>query len=226
MIWFSSQAAGTLEAAWQRHTIDSSSRGADGVKLADVNGDGLLDITTGWEEGSQVRVYLHPGHKKVHRPWPKVTVGQVHSPEDAILTDIDRDGNWDVISSCEGKTRTIFVHWAPPKTSDYLHPSHWETQSLPITTGKEPWMFVIQLPNAQTREAYFIAGSKNPNGSISLLSTTENPRKLQHWRSRRLYDAGWIMSLRPFDMDLDGDLDVLASDRNGPKRCALVRESR
>ena len=31
--------------------IDASSRGADGVRLADVNGDGLMDITTGWEEG-------------------------------------------------------------------------------------------------------------------------------------------------------------------------------
>ena len=29
---------------WKRHTIDKSSRGADGVRLADVNGDGLQDI--------------------------------------------------------------------------------------------------------------------------------------------------------------------------------------
>ncbi|MCP4194102.1 MAG: hypothetical protein GY768_26125, partial [Planctomycetaceae bacterium] len=32
--------------AWQRHTIDDSSRGADGVRLMDVNGDGLMDIAT------------------------------------------------------------------------------------------------------------------------------------------------------------------------------------
>ena len=34
---------------WKRNTIDASSRGADGVRLADINGDGLLDIVTGWE---------------------------------------------------------------------------------------------------------------------------------------------------------------------------------
>ena len=30
---------------WPLHVIDDSSRGADGVKLADVNNDGLPDIT-------------------------------------------------------------------------------------------------------------------------------------------------------------------------------------
>jgi len=31
---------------WARHAIDRSSRGADGVRLADVNGDGLPDVVT------------------------------------------------------------------------------------------------------------------------------------------------------------------------------------
>jgi hypothetical protein len=60
---------------WARHTVDSSSRGADGVRLADVNGDSLLDIATGWEEGGRIRVYLNPGPHKSKAPWPAVTVG-------------------------------------------------------------------------------------------------------------------------------------------------------
>ena len=36
---------------WKRHVIDDSSRGADGTRLADINGDGLPDIATGWEQG-------------------------------------------------------------------------------------------------------------------------------------------------------------------------------
>ena len=43
---------------WRRHAIDGSSRGADGVRLADVNGDGRPDIATGWEEGGVIRAYL------------------------------------------------------------------------------------------------------------------------------------------------------------------------
>jgi len=35
------------DAPWALHVIADTSRGADGAKLADVNGDGLMDITTG-----------------------------------------------------------------------------------------------------------------------------------------------------------------------------------
>lgn len=90
---------------WKRHTIDATSRGADGAKLADVNGDGLPDITTGWEEGGLIRVYLNPGPVKAKRPWPAVTVGRVGSPEDAVFVDLDGDGALDVVSSCEGSVQ-------------------------------------------------------------------------------------------------------------------------
>ncbi|MCA9051673.1 MAG: hypothetical protein KDA89_23205, partial [Planctomycetaceae bacterium] len=41
----------THEVPWHRHTIDQSSQGADGVRFGDVDGDGRLDLATGWEEG-------------------------------------------------------------------------------------------------------------------------------------------------------------------------------
>ena len=55
---------------WKRHAIDATSIGADGVKLGDINGDGLPDIVTAWEEGGEVRLYLHPGYAKSREPWP------------------------------------------------------------------------------------------------------------------------------------------------------------
>ena len=35
------------------------------ARMADVNGDGLLDLVTPWEEGGVIRVCLHPGSKKL-----------------------------------------------------------------------------------------------------------------------------------------------------------------
>jgi len=55
-------------AVWTRHTIDDTSQGADGVKLGDLNGDGKLDLVTGWEEGGEVRVYLNPGPARSLQP--------------------------------------------------------------------------------------------------------------------------------------------------------------
>ncbi|MDW8365726.1 MAG: hypothetical protein RMK49_07795, partial [Abditibacteriales bacterium] len=57
---------------WKRHVIDDFSRGADGVRLADANGDGWMDVATGWEEGSKIRVCLNPGAAKSKQKWQAV----------------------------------------------------------------------------------------------------------------------------------------------------------
>ena len=206
------------DAAWLRHTIDDTARGADGTRLADVNRDGLPDLTTGWEESGLIRVYLNPGTTQVKRPWPQVTIGQVGSPEDAVWVDLDQDGRQDVVSSCEGKNKTLFVHWAPRKTEEYLNADAWQTAAIPLSRQRESWMFVLPLAAPPETGIRLIAGSKGERGGISLLSAATPSRQLERLQRKRLRDAGWIMSLRQFDMDRDGDQDVLASDRKGENR--------
>jgi len=204
--------------AWVRHTVDDSSRGADGVRLADVNGDGLLDVTTGWEEGGVVRVCINPGHEKAKLKWPAVTVGRVRSVEDAVFLDVDRDGAIDVVSCCEGKVRTMFVHWAPKRREDYLNPSKWETQAIPASQNKMMWMFCAPVDIDGDGDMDIFAGGKQQGAEIGWWELPENPRNLDAWRWLPLRKVGWIMSLIAADMDADGDADLLASDRKGPAR--------
>jgi hypothetical protein len=212
-------------APWSRHTIDDSSRGADGVRLADINDDGRLDITTGWEEGGRIRVYLHPGPAKVKDRWPAVTVGKVKSPEDAVFVDFDGDGALDVVSSCEGSTRTVFVHFAPRDRAKLLDPAAWRTEAIPATAGKQQWMYAMPLNVDGRRGLDVMVGSKGNNASVGWLEAPDNLGDVAAWRYHRLRDAGWIMSLEAPDIDGDGDLDVLASDRKGAKRGVFWLES-
>ena len=204
--------------AWRRHTIDASSRGADGVRLADINGDGLPDIATGWEEGGQVRVYLNPGPKRAKETWPAVTVGKVRSPEDAVFADVDGDGAADVVSCCEGKTMCVFVHWSPREAKARLTASAWQTRAIPATKGVTRWMFCVPMQVDGRGGLDLVVGSKNPGGQIAWLESPADPRKLSAWRRHEICPAGWIMSLIAADMDGDGDLDVVASDRKGARR--------
>lgn len=208
-----------------RHTIDDSSLGADGVRLADVNGDGLMDITTPWEEGGRVRVYLNPGRSKVKEKWPAVTVGKVGSPEDAVFVDLDSDGVVDVVSCCEGIVKTMWVHWAPKEKQRYLQAASWKTEAIPATESAKSWMFCVPVQVDGKNGVDLVAGAKGRNAQIGWLQSPPNPRDLASWKWHAIYDAGWIMSLFAIDMDGDGDLDILASDRKGPSRGCLWLEN-
>lgn len=204
------------DAAWRRHVIDGSSRGADGVRLADVNGDLRLDVVTGWEQGGTVRAYLNPGPAKSKDKWPAVTVGQAPNVEDAVFVDLDGDGAFDVVSSTEGRTRTIFLHWAPREKSRYLDPEAWRTVPLPVTQGMTMWMFTVPAQLDGQHGVDLIAGSKARvpgEATIGWLQAPPDSRDLAAWRWHPLRGAGWVMGIQTSDMDGDGDPDIVFSDR-------------
>src|SRR5690606_42054942 len=88
----------------------------------------------------------------------------------------------------------------------------------PLTTHKnsQAWMFGLPLDKGESPA--LIVGSKGDRASISRLTARVRGATVSNLRLRHLRDAGWIMSLRAVDMDGDGDLDVLFSDRKGPTR--------
>ncbi len=203
------------EKIWKRHVIDDSSRGADGVRLGDVNNDGFADITTGWEEGGITRVYVNPGHDKSKGRWPFVTVGETPSVEDAVFCDLDNDGAVDVISSCEGKTRSMSIHWAPKQPDQYLRSDAWKSEAITATKNKTAWMFALPMQIDGRNGIDILVGSKGPDSMIGWLEAPEDPRNVEQWKLHTLFKAGWIMSLFAEDIDGDGDKDIIATDRRG-----------
>jgi hypothetical protein len=202
--------------AWELHTIDSSSRGADGVRLGDVDQDGRLDIATGWEEGGRIRICFQPAVSEVRQQWPSIQVGEVKSPEDAVFADVNHDGWLDVVSCCEGNQQAVFFHINPGR-QDVRNPDKWQTKLLAPTHKLTRWMFCqpFTSPSGTQQESFLILGSKNPAGTIARwnLTNAQPDNRLLTLRS-----AGWIMSLRRFDVDADGDDDLVFSDRKGMRR--------
>ncbi|MEQ9065827.1 MAG: VCBS repeat-containing protein, partial [Gimesia chilikensis] len=203
---------------WQIHIIDDSSRGADGVKLYDIDGDGLLDLTTGWEEGGITRIYRNPGPDKVKATWPALTVGKTHQVEDAAWIDLEHKGTSRAVVSCsEGKTRSVFVHWTPEAKP---FENTWEQAVIPASKDRMMWMFAIPAKLSQDASGgeVLVAAGKGPGAEIGWFECTGEPRDLSSYQWHPLSPAGWIMSLYAVDMDGDGDQDLLTTDRKGKHR--------
>ena len=211
---------------WTRHTIDSASHGADGVRLADLDGDGDPDVATGWEEGGAIRVCLNPGPAASKRPWPAVTVGRVRNPEDAVIVDLDGDGRPEVVSCSEGSTRTVHIHRAPDDPAALLDPDAWRTAPIPATAGRSMWMWCAPMQVDGRRGVDLVLGGKGIGAAIGWLESPEDPADLDAWSWHPIRPAGWIMTIRPIDLDLDGDLDLLCSDRKGSARGVFWLERR
>jgi len=201
-------------AGWVRRTIDNTSNGADGVRMADVNRDGLPDIVTGWEEGGLVRVYLMPRLQSLRMQWPPLTVGEVPSVEDAVFVDLDGDGIMDVVSSAEGKTRSMFVHWGPRQAT---REGAWKTEPLPASQGLFQWMFAAPMQVDGRFGVDLVAGGKNEGAQIGWFEAPPKFRQLNDWKWHALRPVGWIMSIISRDMDGDGIEDILFSDRKGKR---------
>lgn len=195
---------------WKKHSIDSRGKGADGVRLLDVNGDGRLDIACGWEEARETRVYLHPGSQQVRGSWPTVTVGPAGPVEDAVFCDLDSDGACDVISASED--REIRIHWAPTSASEWLNPNAWTTVKLPAASGLQNWMFTIPAQLDGNHGPDLIAAGKGTD--VVWFEAPEYPRHLNEWKRHRIHSrGGWTMGMMLADVNHDGHNDLLLGIR-------------
>jgi hypothetical protein len=127
--------------------------------------------------------------------------------------DLDGDGALDVVSCAEVGSERISVHWAPREPERYLEPTAWSTETLPPSEHRMLWMFCTPAQVDGRNGIDLIAGGKGKNAAIGWWEAPAKPRDLAAWKWHPLRTAGWVMSL--VSEDMDGDADLLCSDRKG-----------
>lgn len=192
-----------LATAWTRTTITAGAstglyRGADGVAL---DGEGCW--VTAWEEGGAVTRACPNGAGG----WMTELVATgLSGPEDAKPGDIDGDGWIDVVTACDaGQKVNVSFRGASNITID-LTASHGHGHVMQVAIGDV---------NGDGQPD-IIMGSRI--GAAAALAWLENPgpanaRLSVWWTYHEISAAGWIMSIVPRDVNGDGRLDVIVSDR-------------
>ena len=60
-----------------------------------------------------------------------------------------------------------------------------------------------------------LAGGKSKNAQVGWFEAPENVKDTASYKYHKISGAGWIMSLEKVDMNNDGNIDLLVSDRYG-----------
>lgn len=217
-----------------RHVIDDRGAGADGVQIVDINGDGNMDVVSGWEESAELKIYFHPGIQLVgeQAPWPSVDVRggeDVSSIEDAAFADLDGDGMVDaVVSATEGTNslpnRRIRLHrWSIslPVEED----TSWTGSVVHIDEPTERFLTVrsAQLDNQYGADIVAISRSLQENGNEPQSNASpggvfyyrapplDQVGQTSAWKRERLAEVNKGKSIELVDMDADEDIDILYS---------------
>jgi hypothetical protein len=216
-----------LDTPWDRHAIvvgtpgSTNYAGSDGVDLADLNGDGQLDVVSGYEEGNQVSLSLNPDDAlSVEDPWaterlasPQVSDGLLSRPEDTTFADVDEDGRLDIVVSAEGDAQ-VTVLFAPADNEDLLDHTTWVRTDLLASEGLVAMRAELADMN-HDGSPDILVGSKEVNDVASLgYYTSSNPRSESSWSYNEIDSAGWVMQMLPLDVNNDGWMDIVYSDRD------------
>lgn len=206
---------------WTRYTIltpPTPTAGADGVDYKDINGDGLPDVVVPHEQASEVTVSINPGAASATGAWTSylVSIGSLAAGvEDAKIGDFDGDGHPDIVAAGDVTLGKVYISFQNPSGPA----AAWTTFAIDESLGHNHWIQCGVGDIDRDGDIDILCGGRVGSGSNpAVVAWFENPgaasaRTSSAWHYHFMTNAGWIMSAFLYDVDGDGDLDALVSDR-------------
>ena len=192
--------------AFTGHVITTTADGAHSVYAADVDGDGDMDVLSASHNDDKIAWYENDGSSPPSFTSHVITTN-ANSANSVYATDVDGDGDVDVLSTSSGDDKIAWYEndgGSPPTFTGHI-----------ITT------------NADYAESVY-AADVDGDGDVDVLSASANDDKIAWYENDGssppsftshviTTNANGAVSITAADVDGDGDLDVLSASFNDDK---------
>lgn len=183
---FTRGTGGTIDpnTAWTRVEIASASTcdGADGVDVADYDGDGDLDITTACEQGNKVIVARN---NSCASSWTITTIATgLSQPEDSRFGDVDGDGDLDVVIAESGGLK---VKW-------FANTSGAFGSAVTVVSGQQRFMHALVFSTG-----VIVAGGYSTGATVDRYTASA---PYTSWSRTELTAANWVKGLQKVGNDV------------------------
>ncbi len=220
-----------LYISWKEHLIDDEQvsggvvlRGGDGLKMADLDADGHLDIVSVHEDNHHIRLAFGTGDPD---KWELATLAEgmaeAGAAEDVSIADANGDGHLDLVVACE---LAHLIYFQNPGDRETIRSGKWPRLIPDVANNRGSYIRVffvdldgdgrpeVTAPNKGDQLA--AGGAKKedfPLKEISWFALPENPLDGKDWKEHVLARVTIPINSEPVDMDGDGDWDLLGGSR-------------
>lgn len=212
--------------SWNEHIIDDEQtggvpiRGGDGLKMADFDGDGHLDIVSVHEDSDHIRIAYGTGEPDRWHLFTLAEGQEVRGAEDIDVGDLNSDGHLDLIIACEGGH---FLYLENPGTNVRKVPWKGIIPDIAAARGSFIRIYFADLDgdgklevlavNKGTDPADEGVPSERPKTAISWFEVTGDPLDSSAWKEHTLTKVKVPINAKPVDIDGDGDIDIVSGSR-------------